>query len=119
MALRVLIAGVLLVVLGACGTGRPAAETPAAPGDVERVEVSYAGGRVTPPSRRVKVGAGATVEIRVTSDRADEFHLHGYDRSMRLEVGEPGTIRLVADVPGVFEAELHDAGVQLFQLQVG
>ncbi|WP_157429486.1 hypothetical protein [Actinomadura oligospora] len=55
----------------------------------------------------------------MTSDIADEFHLHGYDRELELAAGRPGTLRLVASVPGVFEAELHHSGARLFELQVG
>ncbi|RMI31512.1 hypothetical protein EBO15_42605 [Actinomadura harenae] len=62
---------------------------------------------------------GATVVVTVTSDVADEFHLHGYDRELALVPGRPGTVRLVASVPGVFEAELHHSGARVFELQVG
>ncbi|MFC5183542.1 hypothetical protein [Actinomadura harenae] len=55
----------------------------------------------------------------MTSDVADEFHLHGYDRELALVPGRPGTVRLVASVPGVFEAELHHSGARVFELQVG
>ncbi|MFD0690191.1 hypothetical protein [Actinomadura fibrosa] len=70
-------------------------------------------------SGRVKVKRGATVRITITSDAADEFHLHGYDRELELAPGRPGTLELTADTPGVFEAELHHSGARVFELQVG
>ncbi|KAB2349069.1 cupredoxin domain-containing protein [Actinomadura rudentiformis] len=67
---------------------------------------------------RVKVRRGATVRITVTTDEADEFHLHGYDRTLKLSPGRPGTLDVVADKTGVFEAELHHSGARVFELQV-
>ncbi|RFU38682.1 hypothetical protein DZF91_26400 [Actinomadura logoneensis] len=83
------------------------------------VRVSVVKGRVVTASRRVKVRRGATVLITVTSDVAEEFHLHGYDRELELAAGRPAMLRLVASVPGVFEAELHPSGTRVFELQVG
>jgi hypothetical protein len=68
---------------------------------------------------RVKVRRGATVRISVTGDTAEEFHLHGYDRTLALQPGRVATLELVADTPGVFEAELHRSGTRVFELQVG
>jgi hypothetical protein len=121
----------VLAVLAALttGCGEPATGRPAAPAGstapassqegVVPVTVTVTGGRVTGTGGRVEVARGARVRVTVTSDTADEFHLHGYDRSLRLEPGRPGTVELTADVPGVFEAELHEAGTRLFELQVG
>src|SRR3954463_6183124 len=83
------------------------------------VTVTVTGGKVHTPAERVKVPAGRTVRIVVTSDKADEFHLHGYDREIELKPGVPGTLLFVADRPGVFEAELHHSGLRAFELQVG
>ena len=93
------------------------ASTPSA--QVRRVEVTVRDGRPHTASGRVKVRRGATVEIAVTSDTAEEFHLHGYDRTLTLRPGGTSTLRLVADTPGVFEAELHHSGARVFELQVG
>ncbi|SEG84675.1 hypothetical protein SAMN04489712_11747 [Thermomonospora echinospora] len=100
------------------GSAGPAGSVTAA-GQVVPVTVTVTKGRATGTGGRVKVPRGARVRITVTSDAADEFHLHGYDRSLRLEPGRPGVVELTADVPGVFEVELHEAGTRLFELQVG
>ncbi|WP_051109003.1 hypothetical protein [Actinomadura flavalba] len=71
------------------------------------------------PGTRVRAERGTTVKITVTSDAADEFHLHGYDESARLEPGRPAVVQIRADRAGVFEAELHGAHLRLFELQVG
>lgn len=54
----------------------------------------------------------------VRSDVADEVHLHGYDLSKPVRAG--GTVRLifVAELPGRFELELEERGIQLAELTV-
>jgi hypothetical protein len=103
-----------------CGVG-------AAPPDADRASASTApltiavgvsGGAVRTPSRRVTVSRGRVVRIVVTSDAAEEFHLHGYDRELELKPGVPGVLQFTADQPGVFEAELHRSGARVFELRV-
>ncbi|GGQ14412.1 hypothetical protein BKA00_001962 [Actinomadura coerulea] len=95
--------------------GAPAASGPPA----VRIAVTVTGGKARTAQRRVKVPRGAAVEITVTGDTADEFHLHGYDRELRLRPGRAATLRFTADTPGVFEAELHHSGARVLELQVG
>ena len=76
-------------------------------------------GRVRTAHRRVKVPRGAVVEITVTGDTADRFHLHGYDRELPITPGRPAVLRFTAGTPGVFEAELHHSGARVLELQVG
>jgi hypothetical protein len=114
---------VLLVAvgIGSAGCSAPAASAvPAvvAPDGTQRVEVAYAGGAVTDGVVRYAVPLGSTVELVVTSDVADEVHLHGYDRRSFVTAGASTTITLVADLPGVFEAELERRAVPLAELQV-
>ena len=67
---------------------------------------------------RYDVPLGEEVTITVTSTFADEVHVHSYDLFAELEPDVPGRITFVADVPGVFEVELENAGVPLFELVV-
>ncbi|GAA2593053.1 hypothetical protein SMC26_33960 [Actinomadura fulvescens] len=92
--------------------------SPSGKPDVTTVTATVTHGKVKIAQSRVKVRRGATVRITVTADAADEFHLHGYDRTVTLAPGRPGTLELVADKPGVFEAELHHSGARVFELQV-
>lgn len=82
------------------------------------VAISVTDGRVDPTPGRTEVEAGTTVAFTITSDRADEVHLHGYDRTVRLRPGEPGTLRVTADRTGRFELETHASGLLLTQLLV-
>jgi hypothetical protein len=84
-----------------------------------RIEVSVADGRVSGATGRVPVEVGEQVTLAMTSDVADEVHLHGYDLTAELTPGEPAELTFPATVPGVFEVELHHAGTVLLSLQVG
>jgi hypothetical protein len=67
---------------------------------------------------RETVDKGDRVVLVVKSDVADEIHLHGYDKSRDIEAG--GTVRLPfkATIPGRFEVELEQRGVQIADLTV-
>lgn len=98
------------------GTAAPVPETGAA---AERtLRFRYADGQVSGDTGRVSVALGTTVTVLVRSDVADEIHLHGYDRTVAVPAGGSATLRFTADIPGVFELELHDAGVALASLEV-
>jgi plastocyanin len=91
------------------------ASTPAG----QRIEVQVSGGEVSGDTGRVPVAAGEHVTLVITSDVADEVHVHGYDLEAELSPGQPTEIAFDATIPGVFEVELHEAGTQLLSLQVG
>ena len=91
-----------------------ASPTPA----VRTVVVSYAGGQVTGTSGREEVPVGEQVVLRISSDVAEEVHVHGYDLEAAVPAGGSVDIPVTASIPGVFEVELHDSGKVLFQLRV-
>ena len=80
--------------------------------------VSYTGGEVTGTSGREEVPVGEQVVLRVSSDVAEEVHVHGYDLEVPLPPGTPTPIDLVGDLPGVWEVELHGSGDVLCELEV-
>ena len=67
---------------------------------------------------RQTVDKNDQVVLVVTSDVADEIHLHGYDKAKDVAAG--GTIRLPfkATIPGRFEAELESRSVQIAEITV-
>jgi len=81
--------------------------------------IRYADGKVSGDTGRLRVGLGETVSITVTSLRADELHLHGYDLLVPLPAGRPAELRFRATIPGVFELELEELHRQLATLQGG
>jgi len=90
-----------------------------APVVVDRTfSVTVAGGNVVGGVPRFEASLGDLVDIVVTSDVDDEVHLHAYDMTVDVEAGGEAAFRVEATIPGVFEAELHDAGFRIFELQV-
>lgn len=84
---------------------------------VERIEITVSGGEVEGPGT-VSLEAGAEVELVVTSDVADEIHVHGYDLHQDVAAGETATLTFTADIPGAFEVELEESKTHLVELQV-
>jgi hypothetical protein len=82
------------------------------------IQVRVTGSQVQTSERRVKVKVGEQVRLEVTADRADEVHLHGYDRMVEAQPGKPAVLEFRADIPGVYEVELEHAGLKLLELQV-
>lgn len=76
------------------------------------------GGELAEGPDRIEVAKGETVVIEVTSDVADELHVHGYDKQLVLAAGKPAKLEFVANIPGAFEIELHEFHGQLTQLRV-
>lgn len=131
---RLLVALVLL--LAGCSTGSsagsepdlaapPASAVPDAPAaspspaPAARVlDVTFADGKVSGVEGRVEVNKGEQIVLRVTSDIVEEIHVHGYDLYADLVPGQTAELVFVADLPGSYEVELHDAGRPLFQLRV-
>jgi hypothetical protein len=68
--------------------------------------------------KRLRVTQGRTLLLTVTSDVADEVHVHGYDIARPVSPGRPTRIRFVASTTGRFEIELEHAHVQIAELEV-
>ncbi len=89
----------------------------AAPADVVIVG-SWTDGEIQFDELRYEVEQGSTVEIRFTSDQAEEIHVHGYDYLAEVGPGQIGVIVFEADSRGTFEVELERSGQLLFDLVV-
>ncbi|TFV89786.1 hypothetical protein [Blastococcus sp. CT_GayMR16] len=99
----------------AAASASTAAATPAG----QRIEVQVSGGGASGDTGRVPVAVGEHVTLVITSDAADEVHVHGYDLEAELSPGQPAELAFDATIRGVFEVELHEAGTLLLSLQVG
>ena len=96
-------------------------QTPSAsttPDDAQAVSLTVSGGEVSGDTGRVEVSRGTRVRLSITSDAADEVHVHGFELTRPVSPGQSTQIEFVADRTGVFEVELHDAGLVLTRLQV-
>lgn len=124
IALALTLAAILL--LAGCG-GDGAANTPSSTATTTPSESAFAGteivvaltnGKVVPATHRVKVAEGTQVRLLVTSDKADEVHVHGFDILKDVSAGQQATLDFTADQTGVFEVEGEQSGLQLLQLEV-
>ncbi|MDQ3856257.1 MAG: cupredoxin domain-containing protein [Chloroflexota bacterium] len=113
--MRILLVLVALVALGGLFTVlRP--DTSGAGPQHRTLEARIQDGKLSPAT--IEVYEGDQLTLRLTSDKAAELHLHGYDRELEVEPGETATLELKADQGGRFELEDHDSGAPLGQLVV-
>ncbi len=75
-------------------------------------------GRVTGGIARPKVKRGERVVLVVRSDVADHVHLHGYDVMVDVPAGKSVRLPFEATIPGRFEVELEDRGLQIADVEV-
>jgi FtsP/CotA-like multicopper oxidase with cupredoxin domain len=88
-------------------------EEPPPPPEPEVTRIRMRDGQVVGGPQDIEVERGDTVRIVVTSDAADEIHLHGYDITRNPAPGQPARFQFRADAEGAFEIESHvaaDAG---------
>jgi hypothetical protein len=67
---------------------------------------------------RASVDKGDRVVLVVSSDVADEVHVHGYDISRDVRAGGRARIAFRATIPGRFEVELEERHTPIAELTV-
>ena len=100
----------------ASAAGAPAPTSPGPP--VTVVAVTMRGGSVVDGTSRQRATLNQPVTVRVTSDVADQVHVHGYDKRVDVSAGATGAVTFLANIPGVFEVEFEKSGKLLFTLEV-
>jgi hypothetical protein len=89
----------------------------AEPDVVVEVDAATAGGMISTIGRH-ELALGDVVLLRITSDVADHVHVHGYDYSIPVSPGVPAEMKFRADIAGIFEVELEESKLKLFDLLV-
>lgn len=84
----------------------------------ELFRLTVSGKKLTTGPETLRVFQGETVVIKITSDEAEELHLHGYDRSVELQPNQEAELTFVATLTGRFEYELERSGTALGVLEV-
>jgi len=103
---------------GETGT-RSVAPPPTTPSvAVVEIPIVVRGGKPVGGIKRVTVAKNRVVVLFVRSDVADEVHLHGYNVMRDVAPGSPARLRFRATIPGRFETELEDAGLQIADVTV-
>ena len=82
------------------------------------IEVTFSGGQVVGGARRETVRLGERVRLRVTSDVADEVHVHTYDLKAAVAAGQTVELEVSGTIPGRHEVELEKRRRQLLTLEV-
>ncbi len=93
-------------------------ETTSEPTGPTVVRVTVVNGEPEGGIVRETVEKGDRVLLVVTSDVSDRIHLHGYDLTRDVAPARPARLRFEATIPGRFEVELEDRGVQIADLSV-
>jgi hypothetical protein len=91
----------------------PVVPQPPQPPPPARVRITIKNGLPVGGPPRVTVAKGRRVVLVVSSDVADEVHVHGYDLMRDVAPGRPATIQFQATIVGTVEAELEGRGVQI------
>jgi heme/copper-type cytochrome/quinol oxidase subunit 2 len=106
------------VLISGCAPAQAPVGMSGPPHAPQRVEIHYANGVVQGGVSRIAVALGQPVVLVVSSDVADEVHLHGFDRKAPVPAGGTASVEFVADRPGVFEAELESRSTPLAQFEI-
>ena len=106
-----------LLVAG-CAGSTTSAQSASPSGGVTQVRLVVKGSSVTGDTGTVAVRLGAPLQISVTSDVAEEVHVHGADISKDVEAGGTVVIDVTQKAPGRFEVELERSKRVLTRLQV-
>jgi len=88
------------------------------PPEIVQIPIVVQGGKPVGGIKRATVAKDRVVVLVVRSDVADEVHLHGYNVMRDLEPGTPARLRFRATIPGQFEAELEQRGLQIANITV-
>jgi hypothetical protein len=105
---------------GTATTEPPPPQPPARPQPppIVRLPITVRGGAPVGGIRRATVARNRNVVLVVRSDVSDHVHLHGYNIMRDVAPGAPARLPFRATIPGRFEVELEDAGLQIADITV-
>jgi hypothetical protein len=118
--------GVALLLAGCGGSGSgDAGSTSGTSSASQSAEPTYTvtvvGKKVTGVPNRVTLRAGERVRLIVTADRTSELHVHAGDPEIETHTqkGQPVTVEFtVKKNAGLYEVEMHEPDLLLFQVEV-
>lgn len=113
-----------VLVLAGCSSAPeappPSPESSSAPAEVGPVlDITIGGGTVTPTNGELEARVGMPITLVVSSDVADELHVHAVPEHTFDVVPAAGqSFQFTVDVPGRVEVELHEAHRTVVTIQV-
>ena len=118
--MKILIPIVLIVILfGGFYYYRSFSAPAPAGADSKSFDLIITGRKIVSGPETLQVRQGDTITITATiTDEDEEFHVHGYDRSMDLKKGEKGSLSFVADASGRFMFELEESKAEIGAIEV-
>ena len=81
-------------------------------------QITVRNGKPVGGVKELSYKSGDRIRFVVTSDVADEVHVHGYDISRDVPAGGSVRFRFPAKLEGVFEVELEHRAVPIAELRV-
>lgn len=85
---------------------------------VKTFELVVKGKKLVSGLETITVNEGDEVVIKIASDEPEEFHLHGYDKSVDLEKDTPAELKFTANLTGRFVFELEQSKTDLGAVEV-
>jgi hypothetical protein len=82
----------------------------------QQIRIVVRGGKPVGGVKDVTVQKNARAVIVITSDVADELHLHGYNLKRDLTPGKTARLPFRATINGTVEAELEERGLPLVRI---
>lgn len=103
----------------AAAPGKTPAATPEPTPTADPVpELRVEEGEVVGGVQELEFAKGERVRFSVTSDVADEVHVHAYDFMKDVEAGATVRFDFPATITGIIEVELEASGIELAELRV-
>lgn len=94
----------------------PQPPQPPPPPQPQQIRIVVRGGKPVGGVKDVTVPKNARAVIVITSDAADELHLHGYNVKRDLTPGKTARLPFRATIEGTVEAELEERGLPLVRI---
>lgn len=83
------------------------------------VDITIAGGTLTPTNAQLTATVGQPIVLQVSSDTDDELHVHSVpDHEFEVTPGHHQSFEFTVDVPGTVEVELHHLNRTVASIQV-
>ena len=96
----------------------PPAATNSATPTVKTFDLVVQNKKLVAGPEKIEVTEGDQVIIRISSDTDEEFHLHGYGKSVTLKPNETSALTFNATLTGSFAFELESSKTDLGTVEV-
>lgn len=94
-------------------------EKPEKPAESAVPEIEIQNGEPVGGVAEIEVTEGDELRVNITTDAADELHLHSYDVYLDIVPGKTNELVVEsADIGGVFELESHSTGALIAEISV-